>query len=98
MEGKLDAIEDSAVSMNEAASMLSSAEDGISELTAADLIKDDEDRTESFADNLNDCHGVISTLYQDIAEELLTGPGADGVFFNTDVEVGKLGKSIDEWL
>ena len=25
------------------------------------------------ADNLNDCHGIISTLYQTIAEELLTG-------------------------
>ena len=31
-----------------------------------------------FADNLNDCHGVISTLYQDIADELLTGEGAQG--------------------
>ena len=39
-----------------------------------------------FADNLNDCHGIISTLYQNIAEELLTGPGAEGVFFNTDVK------------
>lgn len=51
-----------------------------------------------FADNLNDCHGVISTLYQDIAEEILTGKGAQGVFFNTNVERGQLGKSIDEWL
>ena len=50
-----------------------------------------------FADNLNDCHGVISTLYQDIAEELLTGPGTDGVFFNTDVERGQLGKPLGEW-
>ena len=50
-----------------------------------------------FADNLNDCHGVISTLYQDIAEELLTGPGAEGVFFNTDVERGQLGKPLGEW-
>lgn len=50
-----------------------------------------------FADNLNDCHGVISTLYQDIAEELLTGPAIDGVFFNTDVERGQLGKPLGEW-
>lgn len=50
-----------------------------------------------FADNLNDCHGVISTLYQDIANELLTGPGAEGVFFNTDVERGQLGKPLGEW-
>lgn len=50
-----------------------------------------------FADNLNDCHGVISTLYQDLAEEILTGPATQGVFFNTDVEVGKLGKPLGEW-
>ena len=50
-----------------------------------------------FADNLNDCHGVISTLYQTIAEELLTGVGAEGVFFNTDVERGSLGKPLGEW-
>lgn len=50
-----------------------------------------------FADNLNDCHGVISTLYQNIAEELLIGPGAEGVFFNTDVERAQLGKPLGEW-
>ena len=50
-----------------------------------------------FADNLNDCHGVISTLYQNIAEELLTGSGAEGVFFNTDVERAQLGKPLGEW-
>ena len=50
-----------------------------------------------FADNLNDCHGIISTLYQDIAANILTGPGAQGVYFNTDVERGKLGKSLTEW-
>lgn len=50
-----------------------------------------------FADNLNDCHGVISTLYQTIAEEILTGPGAQGVYFNTDVERGALGKPLGEW-
>lgn len=50
-----------------------------------------------FNDNLNDCHGVVSTLYQDIAEEILTGPGVEGVFFNTDVERGQLGKPLGEW-
>ena len=50
-----------------------------------------------FADNLNDCHGVISTLYQNIAEELLTGEAARGVYFNTDVERGALGKPLGEW-
>ena len=50
-----------------------------------------------FADNLNDCHGIISTLYQDIAEELLTGEAVNGVYFNTDVERGALGKPLGEW-
>ena len=50
-----------------------------------------------FADNLNDCHGVISTLYQDIAEELLTDEAAQGVFFNTDVERANVGKPLNEW-
>lgn len=50
-----------------------------------------------FNDNLNDCHGVISTLYEDIAREILTGDGASGCYFNTDVEVGKLGKPLGEW-
>lgn len=50
-----------------------------------------------FADNLNDCHGVISCLYQDLAQELLTGPATEGgVFFNTDVERGNLGKPLGE--
>lgn len=50
-----------------------------------------------FNDNLNDCHGVISTLYQDIAEEILTGDAVQGVYFNTDIEVGKLGMPLGEW-
>lgn len=50
-----------------------------------------------FADNLNDCHGVISTLYQEIAAEILTGPAAQGVYYNTDVERGQLGKPLGEW-
>ena len=51
-----------------------------------------------FADNLNDCHGIISTLYQNIAEELLTGEAAENVFFNTDVERANIGRPIGEWL
>lgn len=50
-----------------------------------------------FADNINDCHGVISCLYQDIADEILTGEGAQGVFFNTDVERAALGRPLGEW-
>ena len=49
------------------------------------------------ADNLNDCHGIISTLYQTIAEELLTGEATMGVFYNTDVERANLGKPLGEW-
>ena len=49
------------------------------------------------ADNLNDCHGIISTLYQTIAEELLTGDATCGVFYNTDVERANLGKPLGEW-
>ena len=49
------------------------------------------------ADNLNDCHGIISTLYQTIAEELLTGEATEGVFYNTDVERANLGKPLGEW-
>jgi len=50
-----------------------------------------------FSDNLNDCHGLLSTLYQDIAAEIF----ADAVlpsttYFNTDVEVGKL-SAPREW-
>lgn len=39
-----------------------------------------------FNDNLNDAHGVISTLYQDIADEVLDKDGLPGVYFCTDVE------------
>lgn len=49
------------------------------------------------ADNLNDCHGIISTLYQTIAEELLTGEATSGVFYNTDVERANLGYPLGEW-
>ena len=50
-----------------------------------------------FNDNLNDCHGVVSTLYEDIARDVLTGDALKGVYFNTDVERGKLGKPLGEW-
>ena len=50
-----------------------------------------------FNDNLNDCHGIISTLYEDIARDILTGDAVNGVYFNTDVEVGKLGKPLGQW-
>lgn len=49
------------------------------------------------ADNLNDCHGIISTLYQNIADELLTGEATEGIFYNTDVERANLGKPLGEW-
>ena len=50
-----------------------------------------------FNDNLNDCHGVLSTLYQDIAEEIFGDAGVQGVYYNTDIERGQLGKPLGEW-
>ena len=50
-----------------------------------------------FNDNLNDCHGLISTLYQNIAAEIFEDAGLNGVYYNTDVEVGKLGMPLGEW-
>ncbi len=52
---------------------------------------------QAFCDNIADAHGIISMLYEDIAREILTGDGARGVYFNTDVEVAKLGKPIGQW-
>ena len=49
-----------------------------------------------FADNLNDCHGVISTLYQEIADEIFGSGDVTGVYFNTDIEAN-LGKPLGEW-
>ena len=49
-----------------------------------------------FNDNLNDCHGLVSTLYQDIASAVFLDEVSEGVFFNTDVEK-KLGKPLGEW-
>jgi hypothetical protein len=50
-----------------------------------------------FADNLNDCHGVISCLYQDIADDILTGEATQGVFYNTDIERAGLGMPDGQW-
>lgn len=50
-----------------------------------------------FNDNLNDCHGIVSTLYQDIAAEIFGDAGVKNVFYNTDIEVGKLGMPLGEW-
>ena len=50
-----------------------------------------------FNDNLNDAHGLISTLYQDIAAEIFEEADLTGVYYCTDVEVGKLGKPLGEW-
>ena len=36
-----------------------------------------------FNDNLGDYHGAVSTLYQDLADEIFES--RDGVFFNTDL-------------
>lgn len=50
-----------------------------------------------FNDNLNDCHGVISTLYQDLAAEIFKDANLPGVYYCTDVERGQLGKPLGEW-
>ncbi len=51
-----------------------------------------------FADNLNDPHGVLSTLYQDIAEELFDVKRyfASGIAYCTDIE-SNVGKPLGEW-
>ena len=50
-----------------------------------------------FNDNLNDCHGLISTLYQDIAAEIFEDADLHNVYYNTDVERGQLGMPLGEW-
>lgn len=50
-----------------------------------------------FNDNLNDCHGIISTLYEDIARDIFTTDVVNNVFFNTDIERGSIGKPSGEW-
>lgn len=52
-----------------------------------------------FNDNLNDCHGLVSTLYEEIARDVFeeySNP-LGNVYYNTDVEIGKLGKPLGEW-
>ena len=49
-----------------------------------------------FNDNLNDCHGIVSTLYQDIALDVFADEACDGVCFNTDVETRFEGP-LGEW-
>ena len=52
-----------------------------------------------FNDNLNDPHGITSTLYQDIADDIFGWPQflTGGVSYCTDIEVGKLGVPLGEW-
>lgn len=50
-----------------------------------------------FNDNLNDCHGLVSTLYQDIAAEIFEEANLGNVYYNTDVERGALGMPLGEW-
>ena len=47
-----------------------------------------------FNDNLNDIHGNISTLYQDIASEVLQEK--PGILYCTDIEE-KVGMPLGEW-
>ena len=52
-----------------------------------------------FNDNLNDPHGIISTLYQDIASEIFADMPVftgGGICYCTDVE-HKLGAPLGEW-
>ena len=49
-----------------------------------------------FNDNLNDIYGNVSTLYQNIAEEVFADAKLVGVVYNTDVE-RKVGKPLGEW-
>lgn len=49
-----------------------------------------------FADNLNDIHGNISTLYQKLAKDVFNMENISGVFFCTDIEE-KVGKPLGEW-
>lgn len=51
-----------------------------------------------FNDNLDDCHGVVSTLYQDIAKEVFAEADTNGaIAYNTDVEKKILGRPLGEW-
>lgn len=48
-------------------------------------------------DNMGDYHGIVSTLYQDIAEEVFDDHG--GIFFCTDIDEYQAGISapLGEW-
>ena len=50
-----------------------------------------------FNDNLNDYHGMLSTLYETIADEVLTGPAVTDVYFNTDITYAAIKKSPKNW-
>ena len=50
-----------------------------------------------FNDNLNDYHGMLSTLYETIADEVLTGPAVTDVYFNTDIAYAAVEKSPKNW-
>ena len=49
-----------------------------------------------FNDNLDDAHGLLSTLYQNIAAELFEDAGLIGVHYCTDVEK-KFDGPLGEW-
>ena len=49
-----------------------------------------------FNDNLSDIYGNVSTLYEDIADDLFEDCDLRGVFFCTDIEE-KVGKPLGEW-
>lgn len=48
-----------------------------------------------FNDDLGDAHGVRSTLYQELAKEVIGE--CDNVFFCTDTEYESIGKPLGEW-
>lgn len=51
-----------------------------------------------FNDNLKDIHGIVSTLYEDIAREVFADAkvNLNNVAYNTDIE-HKIGKPLGEW-
>ena len=50
-----------------------------------------------FNDQLDDVHGMKSTLYQDIAKDVLNTEEVGEVFFCTDTPEGIVGKPLGEW-
>lgn len=49
-----------------------------------------------FNDNLNDIHGLVSTLYQEIANDVFSDE-LNGVCYCTDIEERVLGTPLGEW-